>query len=576
MQQLHMVHSDPASVSAPIVPPGIVLRTFTPGDELAWAQVVNLTDLGRDYDASKVRGSLSERPVFDPEGLFLACAAATGQPLATACAWWQTRVGKLRPMLHMVAARPDAAGRGLGKLVCQAVLHYHGQRGQREVLLSTDEHRLAAISVYLRLGFRPMRYFGGEDHEPRWNEVLSRLSGKCGHVAFAGTGQPITVGVLGLGRGGGLAELIAAHPAGRIAAGADRLPELRERFAARHAGAWVDEDLESLLQTPAEAILVANDCPDHAPAAVRALQAGRAVLSEVTAFHTPAEGVELLETVQETHRPYMLAENHIYSSVMLELWHLAACGTLGSMQYGECEYLHDIRALMTRDGEMHWRGWLPPIYYTTHSLGPVLRTAALAQTLPRSDSARQLQPRCRATRLVGLNSDVRIGGDQGGISLQSMLLQLNTGGLVRASAGFALSREPASLFAAYFGRDASFETDRWGELVHLFDPRNRQAISATSYRPTGRDECPPSAHGHGGSDARMVEYWLESLANGLEMPIDVYEAADMTMPGILAHRSCVRGGQPVEVPDLRSPAARDLWRGDNRRVDPADPRRLME
>jgi len=50
--------------------------------------------------------------------------------------------------------------------------------------------------------------------------------------------------------------------------------------------------------------------------------------------------------------------------------------------------------------------------------------------------------------------------------------------------------------------------------------------------------------------------------------IDVYEAMDMTLPGMFAHRSAQAGGIPMEVPDLRTQEARDQYRNDTTCTDP--------
>ena len=42
----------------------------------------------------------------------------------------------------------------------------------------------------------------------------------------------------------------------------------------------------------------------------------------------------------------------------------------------------------------------------------------------------------------------------------------------------------------------------------------------------------------------------------------------MFLPGLLAHRSILAGGVPVDIPDLRDPAQRDLWRNDTACTDP--------
>ena len=559
MQQLHMVHPEPGSLGPARPPEGFVLRTYREGDEQAWGDIINTTDMGGDYDVTKVRQSLTRQSRFDPEGLFFACDGRTGEPLATACAWWTLVFGRPRPTLHMVAGRPEAKGKGLGRLVCQAVLNYFARQGRREVVLSTDDHRLPAMVTYLRVGMLPMRFVRGEDHAGRWEAVFKKLSGKCGPLRYAGSGKCVSIGVLGLNRGAGIAAHAQDHPAGQVAAGADLAEPARLRFAGRFGGAKVGSRLEELLDSPAEAIIVANDCPDHAPAAIAALRAGKDVLSEVTAFHTPAEGVELVEAVERSGRAYMLAENCLFSNAMIELTYQAFTGALGQMQYAEGDYVHDVRSLLLRDGQRYWRSWLPPLFYCTHPLGPILRAGGE-----------------RPVRVVGMHTGGKMEGTQGGIDMGAMLIQCSAGTAARIASAFAVNREPSSLWVCFYGTRASLESDRWEDKVHLFDGRSKRALGPTSYRPTGRDGRSNGTSGHFGADARMMEHWIESLADGLVMPADVHEAADMTLPGILGHRSSLAGSRPIDVPDLRDPGGRDACRNDRARPDPDDPTRMID
>ena len=558
MEQLSMVHPAPASAGAPVAGEGIALRTFRNGEEQAWADIINATDLGADYGVAKVRETLTGKSRFDPEGLFLACDSATGRPLATACAWQSFVFGRSRPTLHMVAARPEASGRGLGKLVCRAVLDYFARRGEQEVVLTTDDHRLPAIATYLEVGLRPMRYVRGEDHAGRWKAILEKLSGGHGAGEFSGPGRPVKVAVLGLRRGADIAGYARGHAAGGVTAACDRDEQRRDEFRARFEGAEVVGDYESLLAGDAEAVIVANDCPDHAPAAIAALAAGKDVLSEVTAFHTPAEGVALVEAVEAGARSYMLAENCLYSKAMIELAYQAGEGVLGDLQYAEGDYVHDCRSLMAPGGRPHWRGWFPPLLYSTHPLGPILRAAG-----------------ARPLRGVGMHTGARLAGTAGGIDMGAMLIAMTGGAVVRIAAALAVNREPASLWVCYYGLRGAFETDRWADKVHVFRPQAGHADGPTSYRPTGRDGRAHTTAGHFGADPRLMEYWIEALANGLSSPIDVYEAADMTLPGILGHRSSVTGSAPIDVPDLRDPGARDAWRDDHVRPNPDDPMGLI-
>jgi len=59
--------------------------------------------------------------------------------------------------VYVVGIDPDAQGRGLGRSLTLAGLHYLRERGVREVMLYADEENTAAISMYRKLGFTPAR-----------------------------------------------------------------------------------------------------------------------------------------------------------------------------------------------------------------------------------------------------------------------------------------------------------------------------------------------------------------------------------------------------------------------------------
>jgi predicted dehydrogenase len=361
--------------------------------------------------------------------------------------------------------------------------------------------------------------------------------------------QGITIGVLGAGRGAHLAALAASLPGVRVVAGCDREPERLAAFRGRFPAARATADWEALLGEPFDVLILASDCPDHGPQAVAALEAGKHVLSEVTAFHTPAEGVALVEAVERTGRLYMMAENTCYRARAGEARRLVASGDLGEFVYGHCEYVHDIRRLMRGpSGAPHWRGWLPPVYYTSHPLGEML---SILGARPASVSA------------------LAVGGVMGGspnpMDLGAMLVRLDNGGLVHVVASFAAARD--SQWLAIYGTRAMLEADRWGDGATL--RVRRESPDGTSGHEPSAVIAPPAptaeeaGAGHGGSDYYPVRLFLQAVAEGTPPPMDVYTACDYTLPGIMAYRSSCRWGVPLEVPDLRDPAARDRYRADD-------------
>ena len=73
----------------------------------------------------------------------------------------------------MVCALPEHRGRGLGRLVTLAALHYMLGRRDTDVLLETDDFRIPAVKTYLALGFVPVYLEdASSDHVMRWSEVF--------------------------------------------------------------------------------------------------------------------------------------------------------------------------------------------------------------------------------------------------------------------------------------------------------------------------------------------------------------------------------------------------------------------
>ena len=69
----------------------------------------------------------------------------------------------------------------------------------------------------------------------------------------------------------------------------------------------------------------------------------------------------------------------------------------------------------------------------------------------------------------------------------------------------------------------------------------------------------------------MLDFFLNAISgdrNAIAMGIDVYSALDMAIPGLLAYRSILNGGNVVEIPDFRDPAVREQYRNDIACTDP--------
>ena len=147
------------------------------------------------------------------------------------------------------------------------------------------------------------------------------------------TDKRIRLGIWGLGRGSSFIK--AARELNiDVVAGCDFNGEIRERFHNECPDAMVTADENEFLSYDMDAVLVATFFTAHADHAMKALEAGYHVMSEVTSFFTPADGVRLVEAVEKSGKIYNLLENYPFTKENMYLAKLWKDGFFGEFQYG--------------------------------------------------------------------------------------------------------------------------------------------------------------------------------------------------------------------------------------------------
>lgn len=134
-----------------------------------------------------------------------------------------------------------------------------------------------------------------------------------------------------------------------------------------------------------------------------------------------------MAAVERTGRVYMMAENMNYYHYVRKWKERVLAGEIGEVFYSEAEYIHDCRGLMRDEqGRPTWRAGIPPIFYCTHSLGPVRDI---------------LEDRCVSAvgMAMGTHTQPEIGLDRYGGGVVSN----DKGGVVKILCGFTVTRKPA-------------------------------------------------------------------------------------------------------------------------------------
>ncbi len=372
-------------------------------------------------------------------------------------------------------------------------------------------------------------------------------------------GKKLKLGIWGLARGSSFIDSCKVLGI-EIVAGCDTSPAMRNGwFHTCCPDTFVTDNEDEFLARDFDAVLIATYFPDHAKHAIKALKAGKHVLSEVSCFLTPAEGVALVEAVEQSGLVYNLAENYPFSKENMYFAKLYREGFFGELTYAEYEYVHGGSNVCPNTNDqvpgnrLHsWRGWLNYHYYCTHSLGPVMQITGL-----------------RPEKVTAFPEDVlAIGTVHGkgrkvdGImpNLGAMcpsLIRMSNGSIVRNLIGGTVAdshnqrlfgtRAAAQIFPEPVLRVGAVGESHWVRIAPKWDSLGEMAEKS----------------GHGGGDFWELYFFAREILTGEKAPWDVYSGADVTLAGIQALRSAVAEGEPMEIPDFRDPAVRDRYRNDN-------------
>jgi len=373
---------------------------------------------------------------------------------------------------------------------------------------------------------------------------------------MAGTGKRIRVGVVGVGRGQTFIHGAGPLVGMELVAICDIWKEKLEE-AAKNLKVTTYTDFDRFLEHDMDAVILANYFNEHAPFAIKALEAGKHVMSECSCNSTLAEGVELCRKVEETGLVYMLAENYPYTAFNMEMRRLYQAGEIGEVAYAEGEYNHPMRfeeGLRISPGWLHWRNWCPSTYYCTHALAPLM---FITGAMPRKVNA-------LAIARPELQRPAK-NADPGSVILSRMdngsVFRLFGTGLPGHSNWYRMHGSKGAMEnvrgPGYFGPG---QVRIWHE-EWISEPGRPSERSYVPDWPEHADLARKA--GHGGGDFWTCFEFANAIRNGKPPFLDVYRGVAMSSVGILAWKSALADGAPFEIPDFHDEGSRSMVEDDN-------------
>lgn len=402
-------------------------------------------------------------------------------------------------MIHSTSRRSFLRNVGLGSLVATAV----GQWSEAAPAQASDEKILGESGVQ-----------SAERSKKVWQPVSDRKI----RVGIAG------YGVCQWGASFGFQD----HPNVTVAAVTDLIPERCAGLAKDCRCEKTYPSLEEMLKDDTlEAVFVATDAPSHAKQCIEALKHGKHVATAVPAVWGSLEDAhELYETVKSSGRKYMMFETSAFHAPCHAMRQIYRAGGFGKLVYSEGEYLHFMPEPIPSFRD--WRVGLPPQWYPTHSNGYYVCVTGGSFT----------EVSCLGMPSVVEHLKPANNRYKNAFGTEIALMRTSEGGMARMA--------------------VSWDTPG-AECENGRIRGQRGSMSDMNYSGLEKNlpdlECPPlppsvQPGGHGGSHGYLMNEFVLSILQDRKPLVDIAQALNMTVAGIVAHQSALKSGELMKIPQF--------------------------
>lgn len=372
--------------------------------------------------------------------------------------------------------------------------------------------------------------------------------------------QKIRMAVVGLGFGAEFVPIYRDHPNVEAVTICDSNSTRLQEVAGKFSIVRRFDDIQDVLSAPnIDAVHLVSGIPDHARQAVAVLNAGKHCACTVPMATTLEDIWAIIAAQRQSGKNYMMMETAVYTRQFLHARAMQAHAEFGRIQFLRGAHYQDMEGWPP-----YWAG-LPPMWYATHAISPLL---ALADT-------RAVKVHCFGS---GQMREALSQQYQNPWPVETAIFQLarpNLSAEVTRSL-FHCARPYMESFTIY-GENACYEwqiEDAPPALFRMSPVQSGQPRSVETTYPVTSDRgdlLPPEIRkytqrfvynaeqshlsfeqggGHHGSHSHLVHEFVRSIVENRSPQIDAVTAANWTAAGICAHQSAMNGGEAIEIPDF--------------------------
>jgi len=362
---------------------------------------------------------------------------------------------------------------------------------------------------------KPIQGFEKEPTDPAMSEGWQPISDR-----------KIRVGIVGFGVCQfGAAFSFQDHPNVEVAAVSDLFPDRCAELARVCRCEKTYPSLEELVKDDTlEAVFVATDAPSHARHCIEVLKHGKHVASAVPAVFGSLEDADaLMEAVKSSGRKYMMFETSYFHDDTYAMRTIYRAGGFGKLLYSEGEYYHYSADPIA--SYQDWRVGTPPQWYPTHSNAYYVGVTGGSFT----------EVTCMGMPSVTYWLKPDANRYKNPFGTEIALFRTSEGGMSR----MAVSWDTPG-FSGEIGRVRGQKGTYYGKFEGL----------ESQLPDIRRPLLPPGveAGGHGGSHGQLMNEFVTAILADRQPLVDIAQALNMTVAGIVAHTSALKGGETLKIP----------------------------
>ena len=366
--------------------------------------------------------------------------------------------------------------------------------------------------------------------------------------------KKLNIAIVGLGFGAEFIPIYQRHPNANMYAICQRNEEKLNKIGDAFGIQARFSSFEKLIQDPnVDVVHINSPIHEHARMSVAALKAGKHVACTVPMATSVDECWQIIEAQKASGKKYMMMETVIYSREYLFVKELRDTGKLGKIQFLRAAHQQNMYGWPG-----YWEG-LPPMHYATHVVSPCLAMGgAMAEYVSCFGSgkiAEVLIPKYGSPFAVE-TAHIKLKGSDLSAEVTRSL--------------FDVARQYIESFDVY-GSEMSFEwqlVSNEEPVVHLGgeDAKHAAIKDYAHLLPEGIREFTTKCvydmaenkhlsfiqgSGHGGSHPHLANEFLAAVVEDRDPFPNVFESANWTSVGILAHESAMQGGKLIQLPDYK-------------------------